>query len=31
VGVFATASIFLCDLHDERAARCTHDPLLTDS
>ena len=29
VGFFATASIFLCDLHDERAERCTHDTLLT--
>ena len=31
VGVFATASICLCGFHDERAARCTHDPLLNDS
>ena len=31
VGVFAMASIFICDVHDERAARCAHDPLLNDS
>ena len=29
VGVSAMASIFMCDLHDERAERCTHDTLLT--
>ena len=29
VGVSAMASIFMCDLHDERAARRTHDALLT--
>ena len=29
VGDFAMASIFMCDLYDERAERCTHDTLLT--